>query len=86
MSRLDIVAEHIDTLSISAQRQQNLGTGTAAAEDRAEVLCLWAKADHHGIEFPLVCPLGASCCLVSDKYWPSEHEQPPRKTTEQTFS
>jgi len=84
-SRLDICAGEEDAASISRQRNQNLRTGTSALEDRAEVLCLWARADHHGVQFPLVCPCGKSCCLVSPQYWPDDDHE-PTQPPEQAFS
>lgn len=86
LSRLDILAVHEDTASISAQRNNNPRTGTVATEDRTGVVvCLWADLVRRngGVPFPDLCLHEQHrCCLTDDRYWDEEPDRP----SEQLFS
>ena len=88
MSRLAICAAYEYAALISRQRNNDhLTTGTAAAEDRSEVVvCLWGKfSTSLQLGFPPFCHLGQNCCLVDDRYW-DKNETPSADKSERLFS
>lgn len=80
MSRLVFFAIHEDTLFICPQMHNDPSTGTAAAEDRTGVLCLWADVQRLLgfnpllVELPEVCRRG-ECCLTDERYWDKQPNQ-----------
>jgi len=66
---VDLSSQQAHTASISTPRDEDPGTCTDASEDRTGVFCLWADVPNVYVQFPILCPLGKSCCLVRDEFW-----------------